>query len=159
LSAAVADVYRSWLRDAGKTGNRPVVGHGTLLDPRHVVRVGLVPYWSPRPGHRDVDELEYWLAGSEPFGSIEVLVEATCRHSSQLGPRGRLVGLSRFGTDHGRVDPASLRRYPLGVPDPGHATTVLRGFPYDQPTPPPLAAAVAVEGLDRLARHGRLLLT
>lgn len=40
LSAAVADVYRSWLRGAGKTGNRLVIGCGTLLDPRHVPASG-----------------------------------------------------------------------------------------------------------------------
>jgi len=75
LSAAVADAIRLWLRAAGKTGDRLVVEGGRLLDPYHVLRSGLVPYWcesSTRPG---VDAAALWLAGSEPFTSIDALPE------------------------------------------------------------------------------------
>ncbi len=157
LSAAVADVYRSWLRDAGKTGNRLVIGCGSLLDPLHVIRAGLVPYWSPRPLHGDVEALEYWLAGSEAFRSIDVLVEPPGRLNPPVVSRQRLVGLSRFATDRGHLDPACRRRYPLGMVDACHASRMLREQPYDVPTPPPLTAGAALEGVDRLARYGRLL--
>jgi hypothetical protein len=159
LSAAVADIYRSWLRGAGKTGNRLVVGCGVLLDPWHVLRAGLVPYWSAQPARDDVEALEYWLAGSEPFRSVDVLVEPPARISPHFVPRTRLSALGRFGVDHGLVDPTCLRQYPLGALDAGYATKVLRGQPYDLPVPKSLAPDVAVEGLDRIARYGRPLIT
>jgi hypothetical protein len=159
LTAAVADIYRAWLREAGKTGNRLIVGCGTLLEPWHVLRAGLVPYWFSQPSHRDLDALEYWLAGSEPFRSVEVLVEPPARVSPDFVPRPRLSALARFAVDYGRVDPTCLRRYPLGVLDQGHVTRVLRSRPYDLPVPPPLTSDAAVDGLDRIARYGQLLVT
>ena len=45
FSAAVADLYRAWLRAAGKTANRVAVECGRLLDPYQILRAGLVPYW------------------------------------------------------------------------------------------------------------------
>ncbi|GII26051.1 hypothetical protein [Planosporangium mesophilum] len=159
LSAAVADVYRSWLRAAGKTGNRLVIGCGTMLDPWQVVRAGLVPYWCPRPLHSDVDALEYWLAGSEPFRSIDLLVEPPGRLSPKVVPRDRLAALPRFATDRGVLDSTCRRNYPLGIVDPRHISRVLSEQPYDSPPPPPLSTAAAIEGLDRLARYGRLLVT
>jgi hypothetical protein len=159
LSAAVADVYRSWLRAAGKTGNRLVIGCGTLLDPWHVRRAGLVPYWCPRPLHADLEAMEYWLAGSEPYRSIELLVDPPGRLSPRVVPRDRLSALPRFATERGTVDPTCRRNYPLGAIDTHHATRVLGEQPYDLPAPPPLSATAAVEALDRLARYGRLLVT
>jgi hypothetical protein len=159
LSAAVADVYRSWLRAAGKTGNRLVIGCGTLLDPWHVVRAGLVPYWCPRPLYGDVEAMEYWLAGSEPYRSIDLLMDPPGRLSPRVVPRDRLSALPRFATDRGVVDPACRRNYPLGSVEPRHASRVLSEHPYDSPPPRALSADAAIEGLDRLARYGRLLVT
>jgi hypothetical protein len=159
LSAAVADVYRSWLRGADKTGNRLVIGCGTLLDPWHIVRAGLVPYWCPRPLHSDVDALEYWLAGSEPYRSIDLLVEPPGRLSPKVVPRDRLSALTRFAADRGVLDPTCRRNYPLGMVDPRHVSRMLSEQPYDAPPPLPLSTAAAIEGLDRLARYGRLLVT
>jgi hypothetical protein len=159
LSAAVADVYRSWLRAAGKSGNRLVIGCGTLLDPRQVVRAGLVPYWCPRPLEADVEALEYWLAGSEPYRTIDLLVDPPGRLSPRVVPRDRLSALPRFATARGLIDPTCRRNYPLGAIGARHATRVLSELPYDLPAPPPLPAGAAVEGLDRLARYGRLLVT
>ncbi|NJC73640.1 hypothetical protein HC031_28510 [Planosporangium thailandense] len=159
LSAAVGDVYRSWLRAAGKTGNRLVIGCGTLLDPWHVVRAGLVPYWCPGPLHSDIDALEYWLAGSEPYRSIDLLVEPPGRVSPKVVPRDRLSALARFATERGVLDPTCRRNYPLGVVDQRHVNRVLSEQPYDAPQPTPLSTAAAIEGLDRLARYGRLLVT
>jgi hypothetical protein len=159
LSAAVADVYRSWLRGAGKTGNRLMIGCGTLLDPWHVIRSGLVPYWCPGPLHSDIDALEYWLAGSEPFRSIDLLVEPPGRVSPKVVPRDRLSALTRFAADRGVLDPTCRRNYPLGVVDARHVSRVLGEQPYDSPPPAPLSTAAAIEGLDRLARYGRLLVT
>ncbi len=73
LSAATADLYRRWLRAAGKTGDRLVVECGRLLDPWQVLRAGLVPYWCENATRRSVEQVEWWLAGSESFTSVDVL--------------------------------------------------------------------------------------
>jgi hypothetical protein len=159
LSAAVADVYRCWLRRAGKSGNRLVIGCGTMLDAWHVLRAGLVPYWCPRPLQGDVEALEFWLAGSEPYASIDLLVDPPSRLSPRVVPRDRLSALPRFATERGVVDPACRRNYPLGAVDRRHADRVLSAQPGDLPAPSPLAAPTAMEGLDRMARYGRLLVT
>ncbi len=75
LSAATADLYRRWLRAAGKTGDRLVVECGRLLDPWQVLRAGLVPYWCENATRRSVEQVEWWLAGSESFTSVDVLPE------------------------------------------------------------------------------------
>ncbi|MGW5673347.1 hypothetical protein, partial [Micromonospora sp. NPDC003776] len=89
LSAATADVYRHWLRRAGKTGNRLVVECGRLLDPWQVVRAGLVPYWCENATRRRVEGVEMWLAGSEPFSSVDVLPEPPGVRSPALAGRVR----------------------------------------------------------------------
>ncbi len=159
LSAAVADVYRSWLRAAGKAGNRLVIGCGTLLDPWQVRRAGLVPYWCPRPLDADLEAMEYWLAGSEPYRTVDLLVDPPGRLSPRVVSRDRLSALPRFATARGLLDPTCRRNYPLGAIGPSHATRVLGELPHDLPLPSPLSASAAVEGLDRLARYGRLLVT
>jgi hypothetical protein len=39
-----------------------------------------VPYWCPRPLFGDVEAMEYWLAGSEPYRSIDLLLDPPGRH-------------------------------------------------------------------------------
>ena len=63
------------LQSAGKTGNRAVVECGRLLDPYHVLRAGMVPYWCESATIASVDAAERWLVGSRPFSVVEVLPE------------------------------------------------------------------------------------
>src|SRR5262249_15055452 len=123
-------------------------------DPR---RAG--PVLVPRPLDADVEALELWLAGSEPFRTIDLLVDPPGRLSPRVVPRDWLSALPRFATARGLIDPTCRRNYPLGAVSARHVTRVLSELPYDLPPPPPLRASAAVEGLDRLARYGRLLVT
>jgi hypothetical protein len=50
----VSELYRQWLRHLGGTGNRLVVECGRLIEPWHVLRAGLVPYWCRDPGRATV---------------------------------------------------------------------------------------------------------
>jgi hypothetical protein len=157
LSAGVADVYRHWLRAAGKTGNRLVVECGRLLDPWQVLRAGLVPYWCPRAVTGVVTALELWLAGSEPFSSVEILPEAPGGYRPALADPRQWRAVAGFGARRGVVDRACLRGYPCRVRGVSHATRVLRRHPYDAPITAPLAAGEALRLLDDSAAHLGLL--
>jgi hypothetical protein len=147
LSAAVADLYRDWLRRAGKTGNRLLVESGHLTDPWNVVRAGLVPYWCPGTTRTDVDELQEWIAGSQPFSSIDVLPEPPGTLLTDFAPPASWAAAAAFGQRRGVVDPICRRAYPLGHIPHRHAAKVLNDLPYDTPRPKPLTASDALNGL------------
>ncbi|MGC4806320.1 hypothetical protein [Micromonospora sp. DT233] len=147
LSAAVADLYRAWLRRAGKTGDRLVVECGRLLDPWQVVRAGLVPYWCENATRRSVDAVEWWLAGSEAFSSVDVLPESPGLRSPALAGLPQWLAVAAFGRRRRAVDRTAARGYPMAAVPTRRATEVLRAQPYDLPVPPHLPAATAVQAL------------
>lgn len=147
LSAAVADAYRGWLRSAGKSGNRCVVECGRLLDPWQVVRAGLVPYWCENASRRSVAGAEWWLAGSSPFTSVDVLPESPGMRSPVLAGLPQWLAVASFGSRRRAVDRVAARGYPLTPMPTRRATEVLRGQPYDLPTPPPLRVVDALAAL------------
>ncbi|WP_407676257.1 hypothetical protein [Plantactinospora alkalitolerans] len=147
LSAAAADVYRGWLRAAGKTGNRCVVECGRLIDPWQVVRAGLVPYWCESATQRSVTGAEWWLAGSTPFTSLDVLPEPPGLRSPALAGLPQWLAVASFGRRRRAVDRVAARGYPVTSVATRHATEVLRGQPYDLPAPAPLGMVEALAGL------------
>jgi hypothetical protein len=157
LSAGVADVYRRWLRGAGKAGDRLVVECGRLLDPWHVLRAGLVPYWCRGAVTESVAAAELWLAGSEPFASVEILPEPPGRRPPDLADPSQWRAVAGFAGRRGVVDGPCRRGYPYRVRGVDHATRVLRRHPYDRPVPSPLAATAALRLLDDSAAHLGLL--
>lgn len=138
LSAGTADVYRQWLRSAGKSGDRCVVECGRLLDPWQVVRAGLVPYWCENASRRSVTGVEWWLAGSVPFMSIDVLPEPPGMQSPVVAGLRQWLAVASFARLRRCVDRTAARAYPVGPVPTRHATQVLRNQPYDLPSPPPL---------------------
>ncbi|GAA5183268.1 hypothetical protein GCM10023322_22150 [Rugosimonospora acidiphila] len=158
LSAAVADVYRRWLRSAGKTGNRLVIECGRLIDPAQVVRAGLVPFWLPAPRRHTVAETAWWLAGSEPFTQIEVLIEPPGTSAPTLASLAQFEAVARFATRQGRVDTATARAYPYGTISARHASRVLKAHPYDLPVPPELPTGTAVRWLADSAETDDLMI-
>ncbi|MET8370415.1 hypothetical protein ABZU42_11865 [Micromonospora profundi] len=159
LSAAVADLYRRWLRDAGKTGDRLVVECGRLLDPWQVVRAGLVPYWCENATRRSVDEAEWWLAGSEAFSSVDVLPEPPGVRSPALAGLPQWLAVAGFGRRRRALDRTTARGYPVTSVPTRRATEVLRAQPYDLPVPPPLGAAEALSVLRDSGSHQGLLVS
>jgi hypothetical protein len=158
LSAAIADVYRGWLRAAGKTGDRCVVECGRLMDPWQVVRAGLVPYWCENATRRSVAGAEWWLAGSVPFTSVDVLPESPGMQSPALAGLPQWLAVASFGRRRRTVDRLAARGYPVSPVPTRHATEVLRGQPYDLPAPPPLRSVEALAALrDSGAPQGLLL--
>jgi hypothetical protein len=158
LSAAVADLYRRWLRRHGKTGNRLVVECGRLLDPWQVLRAGLVPYWCENATRRRVDGVEWWLAGSEPFSSVDVLPEPPGVRSPALAGLPQWLAVAAFGRRRRALDRGSARGYPVASVPTRRATEVLRNQPYDLPAPPPLTMAEALGALHDGGAHQGLLL-
>ncbi|MDM4718863.1 hypothetical protein QTQ03_04350 [Micromonospora sp. WMMA1363] len=158
LSAATADLYRGWLRAAGKTGNRLVVECGRLIDPWQVVRAGMVPYWCENATRRSVAGVEWWLAGSEPFSSVDVLPEPPGLRSPAVAGLPQWLAVAGFGRRRRALDRTAARGYPVSSVPTRRATEVLRAQPYDLPTPPPMTVAVALEGLrDSGAEQGLLV--
>ncbi|MFG3644580.1 hypothetical protein ACGF3C_30335 [Micromonospora sp. NPDC047762] len=159
LSAGVADLYRRWLRRAGKTGDRLVVECGRLLDPWQVVRAGLVPYWCENATRRSVDEAEWWLAGSEPFSSVDVLPEPPGVRSPALAGLPQWLAVAGFGRRRRALDRTTARGYPVTSVPTRRATEVLRAQPYDLPAPPPLGVAEALAVLRDSGGHQGLLVS
>ncbi|RKN48717.1 hypothetical protein [Micromonospora endolithica] len=157
LSAATADLYRRWLRAAGKTGDRLVVECGRLLDPWQVVRAGMVPYWCENATRRSVDQVEWWLAGSEPFSSVDVLPEPPGLRSPALAGLPQWLAVAGFGRRRRALDRTSARGYPVTSVPTRRATEVLRAQPYDLPTPAPMSVPDALEALRDSGRHQGLL--
>ncbi|NLU79660.1 hypothetical protein HCA58_14960 [Micromonospora sp. HNM0581] len=158
LSAATADLYRRWLRAAGKSGDRLVVECGRLLDPWQVVRAGLVPYWCENATRRSVEQAEWWLAGSEAFASVDVLPEPPGVRSPALAGLPQWLAVAGFGRRRRALDRTSARGYPVTSVPTRRATEVLRTQPYDLPSPAPLAAGEALAGLrDGGSPHGLLI--
>ncbi|TDB73087.1 hypothetical protein [Micromonospora sp. KC723] len=147
LSAAVADLYRHWLRRAGKTGDRLVVECGRLLDPWQVVRAGLVPYWCENATRRSVEQAEWWLAGSAPFSSVDVLPDSPGMRSPALAGLPQWLAVAAFGRRRRALDRTAARGYPVATVPTRRATEVLRNQPYDLPAPPALTAAEALAAL------------
>ncbi|WP_435831003.1 hypothetical protein [Polymorphospora rubra] len=158
LSAATADVYREWLRAAGKTGDRAVVECGRQLDPWQVVRAGLVPYWCESATRRSVAGAELWLAGSSAFSSVDVLPDPPGMASPVLAGLPQWRAAASFGRRRGAVDRLAARGYPTSAVPTGHATEVLRNQPYDLPAPKPLRIVDALTGLrDSGTQQGLLI--
>jgi hypothetical protein len=147
LSAAVADVYRRWLRAAGKTGDRCVIECGRLLDPWQVVRAGLVPYWCENASGRSVTAAEWWLAGSAPFSSVDVLPDPPGVRRPGLAGLPQWLAVASFGRRRRAVDRGAARGYPGSRVPTRRATEVLRAQPCDLPVPDPLRFADALSGL------------
>lgn len=149
LSMAVAQVIRDWLIEAGKDGDRLVIGCRRTLDPAQALRAGLVPYWCESALRSEVADAELWLAGSRPFASVDVLVEPPGRLSSVIAPIPQWRALAWFGRRRGQVDRTALRSYPYGALPARHAAVVLSGHSDDlppAPTVPPSAAVAALAG-------------
>jgi hypothetical protein len=157
LSAAVAEAIRAWLADEGKLDDRLAVECGRLLDPAQTLRSGLVPYWCESALRAEVSDAEWWLAGSRPFRSIDVLVEPPGRPSSVIAPAPQWSAIARFGGARGAVDRAGLRDYPYGALSTRHASLVLGGHFDDLPQPAPLDPDAAVKSLTIAGRPLGLL--
>lgn len=157
LSGAVADLYRTWLRAGDRTGNRLVVECGRLIDPWHVLRGGLVPYWCEHPLHATVRAAAWWLAGSEPFTSVDVLPEPPGMPLPTIAPLAEWEGLAGFGTRYARVDARCARAYPSGAIPAHHATQVLRTHPNDLPYLPSLEADAALAAMTQRGQADGML--
>ncbi|WP_346123469.1 hypothetical protein [Micromonospora coerulea] len=159
FSAATADLYRRWLRRCGKTGDRLVVECGRLLDPWQVVRAGMVPYWCENATRRRVEGVEWWLAGSEPFSSVDVLPEPPGVRSPALAGLPQWLAVAAFGRRRRSLDRGSARGYPVTSVPTRRATEVLRNQPYDLPVPPPLRVGDALDVLRDVGAHQGLLVS
>jgi hypothetical protein len=153
LSGAVADLYRPW---RPQPTDRLVVECGRLLDPTQVLRAGLVPYWCESGTSRSATALEWWLAGSRPFASIDVLVEPSGVPSAAAASYRQWTAIAHSGAS-GTVDPGAVGDYTTSPTPTRHATHLLRRHPTSSPTPP-LPVRTAVDLIGNMATTSELLL-
>jgi hypothetical protein len=146
LSRCLAEVVRMRLRRAGRPDNRLVVECGRVTDPWQISRAGLVPYWCEHPLNVVVDELEWWLAGSRTFDSVDVLLDPPGASYPGVATMSRWAAIAAFAGQHGTVDRRCAKAYPIGSVPPRHATTVLRQYP-EQPPLAPMSADTALSML------------
>jgi hypothetical protein len=159
LTAAVADVYRDWLRAAGRSGDRLLVESGRLLDPWQVLRIGAVPYWCEAAIMPAVAAAALWLAGSDPFARVEVFPEPPGRTWSRMATLDQWSVLTRFASQRGNLNRTVARAYPLFRIAPRQVAEVLRGYPADSPPPAALELEAAIGGLRAQAALTGLLIS
>lgn len=147
LSGSVADVYRHWLRSAGRSADRLAVECGRLLDARQVLRAGLVPYWCENALETSVTGVEWWLAGSAPFTSVQVLAEPPGVALPAVASLRQWRAVASFGTRLRVLDDTCARVYPYGPVPARHATDVLRPKRYGGRPPAPLGVQDALRQL------------
>lgn len=153
LSGAVADLYRRW-RPHG--ADRLVVQCGRLLDPTQVLRTGLVPYWQESATSRSATALEWWLAGSIPFASIDVVVEPSGIPSAAAPSYQQWTAIARSGAS-GTVDPGAVGDYTAFPTPTRHISHLLRHHA-TSPPPEPLSIGGAVRMIGDMATTAELLL-
>ena len=153
LSAAVADLYRAWLRTAGKTGDRVAVECGRLLDPHHIVRAGLIPYWCEVSSTAALDAAEHWLAGSEEFSVVEPMPEPVGSEWPGVAHVDQWHSLGAFAVPRRSVDRRLARVYPFRCLAPRDATAVLRSHPDDMPAPTSMTVTQMISRLVALAMN------
>jgi hypothetical protein len=147
LSACVADLYRDRLRPGPGQGRHCVVETGRMLDPRGLLRRGLVPYWCESASLAGVAAAEWWLAGSEQFDEITVLPEPP---GTDCGAHAELVhwrSLAAFAAHYGRIDRLTAGRYPMLPLSPRHAARVVGDLAAARKPPPPMKPAEAMAAL------------
>jgi len=96
-SAALADVYRRWLRSMGRDADRLVVECGRLFDPNQVLTAGLVPYWCEGSTIASLSAVELWLAGHRPFTHIILRPDPTGHERTRIAELSHWHGLGAFG--------------------------------------------------------------
>jgi hypothetical protein len=72
-SGAIADIFRSWIRDRGELADQLIVPSFILGDPWRTLNRALVPYWTYFPVKDAVAALDAYLAGTDRFRRVYVL--------------------------------------------------------------------------------------
>lgn len=89
LSGPVADLYRTWLADAGTTTDRLLIESFLLIDPIRTPAAGLVPLWT--------------------VFSVEPALDAACRYLATTSPG--------YTTAHIGLFPHGVRSDGIALPD------------------------------------------
>jgi hypothetical protein len=153
FSGAVADLYRAWLRPSAG-GRRAVVSSGRMTDPGQVVDGRIVPYWCESSSRSAAEAAEWWLAGSEPFDSVDVLPDPPGTLHDDTATLRQWRAIARFGRRDGTVDALLAGRYPLLPAAADRATRCLRYVAAAPGRADPLPVGQAVRWL---TEHGPAL--
>jgi hypothetical protein len=122
LSATVANVYRTWLADAGTSTDRLLIESFLLIDPIRTLQAGLVPLWTLFAVESALDTASRYLAANAgEFSTVHIGLfphgvrsAGLAEPSAWLGRLGAFAGsVELLGVDPDRypADFAALVRY------------------------------------------------
>ena len=138
LSAAVADLYRTWLGPRRGDGHA-LVSTGRMTDPWQVLDAGMVPYWCESSSRAAAGAAELWLAGSRPFDRVSVLPEPPGTRHARLASLTHWRSIARFAARGGAVDNLVAGRYPMLPTAAGHASRFTRHAVAEPRRPEPMS--------------------
>jgi hypothetical protein len=150
LSPLIADLFRRWYADSGRTGGRLLVSSFVIMDPGLTIRTGSVPYWALFGVRQSLDRLASYLAHAPRYEQIRLTVFPHGVESIGLPEVGEWQALAGQGRDGGGLVAIEPRLYPRHF-------RAITGFHRELsrlprvPAPPPLTWEAA---RDYVADHG-----
>jgi hypothetical protein len=142
ISTVVAELYRSWYRRRGMSGQRLLVESYVQWDPLWVLRTGAVPFWCRFNMQPDYQELKRYLDFAEPYDEIFINL-----FSQGLWSPG-VVSVSQWrqlAISHARVDADAIGvdqdSYPIDTGSTLRFQPAFAALPARHPLPAPLDIA------------------
>jgi hypothetical protein len=145
LSPPVADLYRAWYRQCGLPDNRLLIESFILMEPYWALRVGAVPFWMKFNMQPSLDRVRDYLAGTEPFDHIHLMLFAHGVDSVGLPPIEDWRALIQWARKGGSFLGVDEKAYPAHFAAFARYSTDLRKVAARCPAPAPLS-------LDRFER-------
>ena len=112
LSPLVADLYRWWYRRLERPSDRLLVESFIFLQPFLTFRTGSVPYWAVFNSYRSVDDVNDYLANSEPFDDILLTLFSNSVEAAGIAPIEAWRSVLRRAKERGRFVGVNEREYP-----------------------------------------------
>ena len=139
LSPLVADFYRAWYRERGLPSNRLLVESFILMEPYWTLRTGAVPYWMEFNMQPSLDRVRRYLAESEPFDHIQLMLFAHGVNSVGLPPIQDWKAVLELARESGSFVGVDEKAYPAHFAAFGRYHAELHKVPARCPMPGPLS--------------------
>lgn len=111
-SPLVAELFRDWYSDHGRSSARLLVSSFLLMDPLAACRAGLVPYWALFGCQPTLARLEEYLSHAEKYDSIDLAVFPHGIESIGLPSVSEWQAVLDHARRGGRLLAVPARRYP-----------------------------------------------
>ena len=143
MSPLVADLYRRWYEERGLSANRLLIESFILLEPYWALRTGSVPFWLKFNMEPDLEWIEKYLDGAEPYEEIHAMLFSHGVESVGLPPIERWRTVLSRARERGSFVGVTEEKFPKDYATFVRYHTDLKKIPSRFPMPGPLS-------LDRL---------